>query len=139
MKTISRLPLSRWLILFAVLAVAVAADGRYHIIKKIPVPGDYGWDYLTADSDARRLYVYHDREVVVLDLDTNAVIGKIPGDRCSRHRDCQRFWARFYQLQRSRFDRHLRFEDPCGYRASPRRSGPERHFVRPKNPTHFYG
>ena len=79
MKTIGRLPLSRWLILFAALAVAVAADGRYHIIKKIPVPGDYGWDYLTADSDARRLYVSHDREVVVLDLDTNAVIGKIPG------------------------------------------------------------
>ena len=80
MKTISRLPFnSRWLILFAVLAVAVAAEGRYHIIKKIPVPGDYGWDYLTADSEARRLYVSHDREVVVLDLDTNAVIGKIPG------------------------------------------------------------
>jgi DNA-binding beta-propeller fold protein YncE len=65
--------------LFAILAVAVAADSRYHVIKKIPVPGDYGWDYLTADSEARRLYVSHDLEVVVLDLDTNAVIGNIPG------------------------------------------------------------
>lgn len=77
MKTIGRLPLSGWLVLFAVLAVA--ADGRCHVIKKISVPGGYGWDYLTADSDARRLYVSHDREMVVLDLDTNAVIGKIPG------------------------------------------------------------
>ena len=33
----------------------------------------------TADSDARRLYVSHDREVVVLDLDSGAIIGKIPG------------------------------------------------------------
>jgi len=38
-----------------------------------------GWDYLTADSDARRLYVSHDQEVLVLDFDTNTVIGKVPG------------------------------------------------------------
>ena len=72
---------SRWLMMFAIsaVAVAVAAEGPYHLIKKIPVSGDYGWDYLTADSESRRLYVSHDREVVVLDLDTNAVIGKISG------------------------------------------------------------
>lgn len=69
----------RPLVLFAALAATgFAAEGR-HLIKKIPIPGDYGWDYLTADSEARRLYVSHDREVVVLDLDTNSVIGKIPG------------------------------------------------------------
>ncbi|HUA83945.1 MAG TPA: hypothetical protein VMB85_08810 [Bryobacteraceae bacterium] len=50
------------------------------MIKKIHVPGDYGWDYLTADSDGRRLYVSHDHEVVVLDLDTGAIVGKIPGE-----------------------------------------------------------
>lgn len=55
------------------------AAGPYHIVKTIPIPGDYGWDYLTADTDARRLYVSHDREVVVLDLDSGAIIGKIPG------------------------------------------------------------
>jgi len=55
-----------------------AAGGR-HLIKKIPVPGDYGWDYLTADSEGRRLYVSHDKEVVVIDLDSQAIIGKIPG------------------------------------------------------------
>ena len=81
---------SRWLTMFAVLAVAVAAEGTRHLIKKISVPGDYGWDYLTADSDARRLYVSHDREVVVLDLDTSAVIGKIPGTGSSN---------RLYELQ----------------------------------------
>jgi DNA-binding beta-propeller fold protein YncE len=55
------------------------AAGGYHVIKTIPIPGDYGWDYLTADTDARRLYVSHDREVVVLDLDSGAIVGKIPG------------------------------------------------------------
>ncbi len=62
-----------------VLVASLAAAGAHKLIKRIPVAGDYGWDYLTADSEGRRLYVSHDREVVVLDLDTNAIVGKIPG------------------------------------------------------------
>jgi DNA-binding beta-propeller fold protein YncE len=65
--------------LFVLLAASLMAAGGYHLIQKIPVPGDYGWDYLTADSEGRRLYVSHDREVVVLDLDSGAIVGKIPG------------------------------------------------------------
>ena len=61
-------------------AAALSAAGGYHLLKKIPIPGDYGWDYLTADSDGRRLYVSHDKEVVVIDLDTHLILGKIPGD-----------------------------------------------------------
>ena len=57
---------------------ALAADS-YHLIKKISIPGDYGWDYLTADSEGRRLYVSHDKEVVVVDLDSGAILGKVPG------------------------------------------------------------
>ncbi len=70
----------RYLIPFFAAAVAISAAGGYHLIKKISIPGDYEWDYLTADSDGRRLYVSHDKEVVVLDLDTNAILGKIPGE-----------------------------------------------------------
>jgi DNA-binding beta-propeller fold protein YncE len=73
-----RLAKSR-LALCGLLAATLTAAGARHLIKKIPVPGDYGWDYLTADSEDRRLYVSHDREVVVLDLDSGATIGKIPG------------------------------------------------------------
>jgi DNA-binding beta-propeller fold protein YncE len=68
---------ARWFVLLVVTTLS-AAGGR-HLIKKIPVPGDYGWDYLTADSEGRRLYVSHDKEVVVIDLDSHAIIGKIPG------------------------------------------------------------
>jgi len=56
---------------------AYPASG-YHVIKKIPLPGDGGWDYVTADSAARRLYVSHNEIVQVLDLDTLAVVGQIP-------------------------------------------------------------
>ena len=69
----------RRLILFALLPAWLGAEGGYQLIKKIPIPGDYGWDYLTADSEGRRLYVSHDKEVVVLDLDSGAMVGKIPG------------------------------------------------------------
>lgn len=47
----------RSLALFGVLASILAAASAYHVIKRIPIPGDYGWDYVTADSEARRLYV----------------------------------------------------------------------------------
>ena len=69
----------RW---FASLVVSVATlvgAGAYHLLKTIPIPGDYGWDYLTADSEGRRLYVSHDQEVVVIDLDSGVIIGKVPG------------------------------------------------------------
>src|SRR5713226_1767671 len=37
-----------------------------------------GWDYLIADSEARRLYVSHGGQVEVVDLDNGSVVGKIP-------------------------------------------------------------
>jgi len=54
-----------------------AAQGPYHLITKIDVGGDGGWDYASIDSAARRLYVTHGTKVVVIDLDKNAVAGEI--------------------------------------------------------------
>lgn len=68
------------LILSSALAATLSAAAGYHLLKTVPIPGDYGWDYLTADSDGRRLYVSHDKEVVVIDLDSHAILGKIPGE-----------------------------------------------------------
>lgn len=57
-------------------AYGYAASG-YHVIKKIPLAGDGGWDYVTADSAARRLYVSHNERVQILDLDKLTVVGQI--------------------------------------------------------------
>ena len=65
--------------LLIVLTSILSAANPYHLIKTIPIPGDYGWDYLTADTEGRRLYVSLGREVVVLDLDTATILRKIPG------------------------------------------------------------
>jgi len=51
---------------------------NYQIIKKIPLGGEGGWDYLTLDSVARRLYITHSTKVTVLNVNTGLVVGEIP-------------------------------------------------------------
>jgi YVTN family beta-propeller protein len=64
-------------ILLAFTFSSVWAADNYQITKKIPIPGQGSWDYLTVDEGARRLYVSHGTQVEVLDLDSGAVVGKI--------------------------------------------------------------
>jgi DNA-binding beta-propeller fold protein YncE len=49
----------------------------YRIHRTIPLPGDEGWDRLTVDPDARRLYLTRSSRVVVLDLEKEKVVGEI--------------------------------------------------------------
>jgi YVTN family beta-propeller protein len=56
---------------------AFSADG-YHIVKKIPIAGQGGWDYLAVDDSARRLYVSHGTNVEILNLDSGEWLGGIP-------------------------------------------------------------
>ena len=60
-----------------VLLGASTSSGGYALIKKIPIPGQGSWDYLTIDEAARRLYVSHGTQVEVLDVDSGAIVGKI--------------------------------------------------------------
>ena len=53
------------------------ADTPYHFLKEIPIAGDEGWDWLSIDVAARRLYVTHASKIVVIDLDKEAVAGEI--------------------------------------------------------------
>ena len=63
-----------------------AAPG-YHLLKTVSLPpaaggGEY-YDYITVDAEARRVYVSHGAEVVVLNADDYSVAGKIEGlSRC---------------------------------------------------------
>lgn len=50
----------------------------YKVIKTIQVGGEGGWDYVTVDSDARRLYVSRGTHVMVFDADSYAAVGDIP-------------------------------------------------------------
>src|SRR5438105_4683319 len=64
-------------------APAQPAASGYHMLKTISLPpapgGDEYYDYITVDVDARRVYVSHGTEVVVLNADNYSVVGKIGG------------------------------------------------------------
>jgi YVTN family beta-propeller protein len=57
---------------------AQAQDGPYRLVKEIKVGGEGGWDYLSVDSAAKRLYVSHATKAVVIDLSKDMVVGEIP-------------------------------------------------------------
>src|SRR5436853_501153 len=53
------------------------ARDQYQFLNEIPIGGEGGWDILTIDSAASRLYLSHATKVVVVDLQKNAVVGEI--------------------------------------------------------------
>lgn len=61
------------------LAVATLQGGTgYKVENRYPVPGNGGFDYVTIDSGARRLYLSHGTQVDVVDADNGKLIGTIP-------------------------------------------------------------
>lgn len=60
-----------------VCSISYAADPGYHVIKKLQLGGEGGWDYLTVDGAARRLYISRSTHVIVVDIDTDKVVGDI--------------------------------------------------------------
>jgi len=66
--------------LLGLLAVtALGAAVNYTLAKKVGVPGTGGWDYLAVDETGRRVYISHATQVDVLDADSFALVGTIPG------------------------------------------------------------
>lgn len=71
---------SRFLITGLALATLLqAANGQsaYKLLKSISIGGDGGWDYLSIDAKARRLYLTHASKIVVVDLDQDKVVGEV--------------------------------------------------------------
>src|SRR6266852_5446968 len=66
------------LVLLASLVLAAGSSG-YHVAKKTVLGGDGGWDYLTVDAKARRIYISRGTHVMVVDAESAAVVGDIPG------------------------------------------------------------
>jgi len=87
-RTGAKIPVARMVcaIVLAVLAATAfsarplaAADGDYHLLKKVVLGGEGFWDYLICDSDGRRVYISRGTHVMVVDADSYAVVGDIPG------------------------------------------------------------
>ena len=62
----------------AVLLAAFATPAwSYHVVGEIRLPGTEGWDYLSFDAQANRLYVSHGTHVEVIDTKTLKPVGQI--------------------------------------------------------------
>jgi DNA-binding beta-propeller fold protein YncE len=76
----------RWQVMLSLgAAVTAGAAARsfsqgsgYHLLRRVVLGGEGKWDYLTMDPVRRRVFIAHGTEVLVVDADRAAVLGKIP-------------------------------------------------------------
>jgi YVTN family beta-propeller protein len=57
----------------------LAAQQPYHVIDRWKIGGEGGWDYMTTDPGAHRLYLAHGPRVDVVDTTTGKLLGSITG------------------------------------------------------------
>jgi YVTN family beta-propeller protein len=77
MRVKSMLCVSAVLVSLAAVVWAATAPG-YHVVATYKVGGDGGWDYLTTDADARRIFISRGSHVMVVDADSGKSVGDIP-------------------------------------------------------------
>jgi DNA-binding beta-propeller fold protein YncE len=58
--------------------LSAQSSSGYHLIKSYPISGNGGWDYLTLDSEAHRLYIAQEQRAVVMDVNSGKVVGEVP-------------------------------------------------------------
>ncbi len=63
-----------WLLAASVLA----ASPQYKAVKQFKLGGDGGWDYVTVDAAARRVYVARATRMMVVDADSGKLVKEIP-------------------------------------------------------------
>lgn len=71
---------SLWVLILAVIAgvgVAARAASDYHLLKKVTLGGEGGWDYLSADPATHRVFISRGTHIMVVDPD-GKVVGDIP-------------------------------------------------------------
>lgn len=67
-------------LLFASLsALAAPAGTPYEIARRYALGGAGGWDYLSLDSTAHRVYIARDDRVMVMDTASCKLVGEVPG------------------------------------------------------------
>src|SRR5882757_9872063 len=68
MFTLAMVPMTAW---------SQSAPG-YKVAKTWKLGGNGGWDYLTVDSDGRRLFITRATRVMVVDEDSGKLLSEIP-------------------------------------------------------------
>jgi len=64
-----------------VILTGTASAQNYKLIRRIPVGGEGGWDYLKVDPDAQRLYVARGDHMMIVDEGSGKVLGDLPNTK----------------------------------------------------------
>jgi DNA-binding beta-propeller fold protein YncE len=67
------------LILFPAVFHGAPQGSGYRVLRTIHLGGEGGWDYVTVDSDARRVYIPRSTHIQVVDADSGKLVSDIPG------------------------------------------------------------
>ncbi len=59
-------------------ASGYAQAPNYKVIRRIPVAGEGGWDYLKVDPDMKRIYISRGTHMTIIDETSGKVLGDIP-------------------------------------------------------------
>ena len=62
---------------FFTFAAPAPQGSGYHLVKKVAIGGDTGWDYLYAEPTTHRVFISHGTHTVVVDPQ-GTVLGDIP-------------------------------------------------------------
>ena len=65
---------------FAACSLAAAQDTGYHLVKKVVLGGEGGWDYVNADPTTHRVFISRGSHIMVVDPE-GTVVGDIPNLR----------------------------------------------------------
>src|SRR5579871_424835 len=61
-------------------AAAMPSRGPgYHLLTSFPIGGEGGWDYVAFDTVSHRLFIARQNRVLVINPETGASLGEIPG------------------------------------------------------------
>ena len=78
MKNIANSSIKFVLIMLLTAAFAPSSSSPgYHIAKTHKLGGEGGWDYVTLDNSAHRLYISRATRVMVMDTESGKTVGEI--------------------------------------------------------------
>lgn len=69
---------STLLLISATGAYAAPEGSGFKVVRRMPIGGDGGWDYLTVDPDSHRIYISRGTHVMIVDEVSGKVVGDIP-------------------------------------------------------------
>jgi DNA-binding beta-propeller fold protein YncE len=75
---VSRSLMRRTVLTLALGATAALAADDYKVLRKATLGGEGGWDFVTVDGAAKRLYIARGTRVMVVDTETLAAAGELP-------------------------------------------------------------